>query len=125
MLEEEMNQEQMTIGYDQFMPQPLEDRRKIFNEISAENRALLIKTHVERWMAANRPRLTGEQIAILEEIILCITPERYQAERDMEKIHQEAEALRQKAETVFSREDVRQIMSDRPDYVPPSKDKKG
>ena len=120
-----MNQEQPTIGYDQFMPQPLQDRRRIFNEISAENRALLIKTHVERWLAANRPRLTSEQIAVLEEIIAYITPERYQAERDMEKIHQEAEALRQKAETVFSREDVRQIMSDRPEYVPPIESQNG
>lgn len=47
-----MNQEQTSIGYDEFMPQPLKERLKIFNEVSAENRALLIKTHVERWLAA-------------------------------------------------------------------------
>ena len=120
-----MNQEQLTIGYDQFMPQPLQERLRIFNEVSAENRALLIKTHVERWLAANRPRLTHEQIAVVEEIIPCITPESYQAERDMEKVAQEAEALRRKAEAVFTREDVIQIMSNRADYVPPVEDKKG
>ncbi len=37
----------------------------------------------------------------------------------MEKIHREAEVLREKAEAVLSREDVVQILSDRPDYVPP------
>jgi hypothetical protein len=120
-----MNQEQLTIGYDQFMPQPFKERLKIFNEISAENRALLIKTHVERWLAANRPRLTHEQIAVAEEIIPYITPERYQAERDMKEIEQEAEALRRKAEAVFSREDVIQIVSDRADYVPLAEGKKG
>jgi len=120
-----MDQEQPTIGYDQFMPQPLQDRRRIFNEISAENRALLIKTHVERWLAANRLRLNHEQVAVLEEIIPFISPESYRAERDFEQVAQEAEALRQKAETVFSREDVRQIMSDRPEYVPPIESQNG
>lgn len=113
-----MSQEQPTIGYDQFMPQSLQERIRIFNEVSAENRAMLIKTHVERWLATNRPRLTDEQVAIVEEIIPFITPELYQAERDFEKIDQEAEALRRKAEAVFSREDVMQIMSNRADYVP-------
>ena len=105
------------------MPQPLEKRRRIFNEISAENRALLIKTHVERWLAANRPRLTHEQVAVVEEMSHFITPELYQEEREFEKVAQAAEALHRKAEAVFSREDVVQIMSDRPDYVPAVEDK--
>ena len=120
-----MNQEQPTIGYDEFMPQPLQERLRIFNEVSAENRALLIKTHVERWLAANRPRLTHEQVAVVEEIISYIRPEPYQAERDMEKVAQEAEALRRKAEAVFTREDVIQIMSNRADYVPAAETNKG
>jgi|GEM_PF-4865919 len=118
-LEEKMNQEQTTIGYDDYMPQPLRERRRVFSEISPENRALLVRTHVERWLTTNRPRLTGEQIAVVEEMILYITSERYQPDRDMEKIHQEAEALLRKAETVLSGDDVRQIVFERADYVPP------
>ena len=113
-----MTLEQPTISYDQFMPQSLERRRQIFSEISAENRSLLIRTHVERWLATNRSRLNSEQVAVVEESIRFISPERYQEGRDMEKIHQEAEALRKKAEAVLSREDVIQIFSDRPDYIP-------
>lgn len=114
-----MNQEQPVIGYDEFMPRPLEERLRIFGEISAENRALLIKTHVERWLAAHRPRLTHEQVAVVEEIIPRIRPEWYQAARGAENVVPEAEALRQKAEAVFSREDVIQMMSNRAAYVPP------
>lgn len=115
-----MNQEQQSIGYDEFMPQPFQERRRIFDEISAENRVLLIKTHIERWLAANRQRLNNEQIAVVEETILpFITPERYQVERDTEKVEQEADTLLQKAENVFSREDLWQIASPRADYVPP------
>jgi hypothetical protein len=114
-----MSQERPTVGYDQFMPRPLEERLRLFNEVSAENRALLIKTHVERWLAANRPRLTREQIAMVEELSRAISPEWYDwTGRDFEKVAQEAEALRKKAAAVFSREDVMQIMSDRADYVP-------
>jgi len=114
-----MTPEQPTISYDQFMPQPRERRIQIFNEISAENRALLIQTHVKRWLATNQSRLNSEQVAVVEESIRFISPEKYQEGRDMEKIHREAEALREKAEAVLSREDVVQIFSDRPDYVPP------
>lgn len=120
-----MNQEQPTIGYDQFMPQPLQERIRIFNEVSAENRALLVKTHVERWLAANRSRLTDEQVAVVEEIIPFIAPEWYQAERDFEKIHQEAEALREKLEAVFSREEVGQIVTECAEYVPAVEAEKG
>jgi hypothetical protein len=121
-----MNQEQPTIGYDQFMPQPLQERLRIFNQISAENRALLIKTHVERWLKLNRPRLIHEQVAVVEEIIRSISPEWYKIEeRPVEQVTQEAETLRRKAEAVFSSEDVIQIMSNRANYVPEVKDKKG
>ena len=120
-----MNQEQPTIGYDQFFVKPLKERIKIFNEISAENRALLIKTHAERWLAANRSRLTHEQVAIVEEIIGSISPEWYKPERVFEKIEQEVEALRHKAEAVLSPEDVLQLMSNRAEYVPAIGDENG
>ncbi len=107
------------INYDQFMPQPRERRIQIFNEISAENRALLIQTHIQRWLATNRSRLNSEQVAVVEESIRFISPEKYREGREMEKIPQEAEALRKKAEAVLSREDVVQILSDRSDYIPP------
>lgn len=119
-----MDRGRQLIGYDQFMPQPSEERLRIFNAVSAENRALLIKTHVERWLAANHSRLTYEQVAVVEEIMRSVSPESYQAKRDFEKVEQEAKALREKAEAVFSREDVMQIMSNRANYVPVVEGKK-
>ena len=113
-----MTPEQPIISYDQFMPQPLERRRKIFNEVSAENRALLIKTHVERWLAAHRTKLTSGQVAILEEIGGRISPEWYQEGRDSEKVRREVEGLQQRVEAVLPFEDVAQILGDRADYVP-------
>ncbi len=113
-----MNQGQPTIGYDQFMPKSHQERISIFNDVSAENRALIAKTHVERWLAANRLRLSREQVAVIEEIIGFISPELYEEHRDFEKIVRQVEALREKAEAVLSPEDVIQILSDRLDYIP-------
>lgn len=120
-----MNQEQSTISYDQFFLKPLQERINIFNEISAENRALLIKTHAERWLAANRPRLTHEQVAVVEEIMRSISSEWYEMEQGFEKIEQEVKALRQKAEAILSPEDVLQLMSNRAEYVPAIEDENG
>ena len=113
-----MNQEQSTIGYDQFWPNPLEERIRLFNGVSAENRALLIKAHIKRWLAANRPRLNYKQIAIVEEIIRSISPEWYKIERDFAKVEQAAEALRQKAEAVLEPEDMVQVFTNYAEYVP-------
>ena len=69
-----MNQGQSTIGYDEFFLKPIEERRKIFNEISRENKAFLIKIQVERWFIVNREKLTSEQVIVIEQFIQSISP---------------------------------------------------
>ena len=69
-----MNQEHLVVGYDQFFLKPDRERPKIFNEITAENRAVLVKAHAERWLSANRSKHTDEQVAVGEELIQTITP---------------------------------------------------
>lgn len=120
-----MNQEQPAIGYDQFFLEPVKERVKIFNAISAENRAFLVKTHAGRWLAANRSRLNHEQVTVVEEMIRSISPEWYKTGRVFEEIEQEVEALRQKAEVVLSREDVLQLATNRAKYVPVVEDESG
>lgn len=113
-----MSQEQSAIGYDQFFLKPVKERIKIFNEISAENRAFLFKTQAERWLSANRSRLTYEQIAVVEELIQSISPEWYKKERNFDEIEPEAEVLIKKVEAVLSREDVMELATERAKYIP-------
>jgi hypothetical protein len=100
---------QSTINYKQFKDLQHRERIKIFNEISAENRALLMKTQVENWLAENRSRLNQDQIAVVEEIISFVKPELYRENRDHLKATQEADKLFNKAETVFSREEIMEM----------------
>jgi hypothetical protein len=114
-----MNQEQGMIGYDGFFLCSVEERREIFNEISADNRAFLVKTHAERWLAANRSRLTDEQVSVVEELIQSILPEWYKTKHDFsEEIDPKFEALINKVEAILSREDVIQLAANRAEYIP-------
>ncbi len=113
-----MNQKQKTLSYDQFMPRPLQERIRLFNEVSAENRALLVKTHIERWLVKNQSRLTEEQIAVVDEVLQFAIPENYGSNRNIEKLHSEIQKTGEKAAAVFSREDIMQILSNRADYLP-------
>ena len=119
-----MDQEQITVNYDQFFLKPVKERIEIFNEITAENRAFLVKTQAERWMEANRSRLSREQVFIVEEFIQSISPEWYKTKHDFsEKIDPEAEALVKKIEASISRKDVLQLATNRADYIPVVEDK--
>lgn len=113
-----MNQEQATIGYDQFFLKPIKERIEIFNDISAANRAFLVKTQAERWLTANRPRLNTEQVDIVEDVIQSISAEWYKEGRDFEEIEPETQTLIQKVEAVFSREDVIELSTNRAKYIP-------
>ena len=114
-----MSQEQVEINYDQFYLKSFDKRREIFNEISAENRAFLVKTHAERWLAANRSRLTREQVSAVEELNQSISPEWYKTRHDFsEEIDPKVEALINKVEAVLSREDMLQLATNRAEYIP-------
>ncbi len=118
-----MNQEKLTVGYDAFFLKPVEERIKIFNEISAENIAALFKTQTERWLAANRSRITQEQAALVEKVIQSISPEWYKKRSDFDEIEPEAKVLVNKLETTFSRDDLRDLATERAKYIPAIEDK--
>ena len=113
-----MSYDQRVVGYDEFYLKPVEDRIKIFSEISAENRAGLVKEQAERWLAANWSRLTDEQIAVVEEVVRSIKPEWYKNRENIDEISHEAEALAGKIQTVLLREDLRQLATERADHIP-------
>lgn len=113
-----MNQEQPTVSYDDFFLKPDKERLEIFNEITAENRALIVKTQSERWLAANRSRLNNEQIVAVEAMIHAISPDWYKTDRNFEEINPEVEAMVKKVEAVLSPDDVKQLATRRAEYIP-------
>ena len=62
------------------------ERVSLFNSISAEERAELVRTHISRWLNLHRHELTDEQIAIVEENIAFIRTDLYALPRDEDLI---------------------------------------
>ena len=117
-----MDQEHQEVTYKQFFQKPFKERLNIFNEITADNRALLVKTHAERWLAANRSRLANEQINAVEDLMVALSPKWYETDRDFEKLEPEIEVLIKKIEALLSREDCQQLASNRSEYIPTADD---
>ena len=67
-----------TIEYEAFCKLPdTEAKRSAFVRTSPENRAVLVRTQLERWRDANRAGLSAKQLAGLAELISSVTPETY------------------------------------------------
>lgn len=65
------------VTYDEFISLTVDQRRERFRQMSPENKALVIRTHGERWLNDNRGRLTATERAIFREVIDFVTPELY------------------------------------------------
>jgi hypothetical protein len=64
-----------TINYDEFMRLDFNARRERFSHLSHESRAMIVRTHAERWLAENRDRLSRSEIAVFQEAIAFVTPD--------------------------------------------------
>jgi hypothetical protein len=94
------------VSYDEFVKLSLDTRRDQFARLSADQKAHIKRTHAERWLAANRHRLSAEQIAVTTEAIAFVTPEIYLQPNDPEIAKQE-EAVKQKLACVLGRDHAR------------------
>ena len=74
----------MAIDYDSFRAKPWAERVRLFNAISAEEAAELVRTHISRWLQLHREELTAEQVNIVEENISFVSSELYRRPRNRE-----------------------------------------
>ena len=105
------------IDYDSFMQGDLNARISTFQKITAENKAEIVRTQIERWLEVNRGRLTAEQIAIMEENLAFVTPEVYEQSRTQSSLTR-AKDLEARSLALLSREDVGQALTIHGAYIP-------
>ena len=98
------------IGYDDFMKISVDQRRGRFASLTAANKSLIVRTHGERWLADNRGRLTIGEIAVFQDMVNFVTPERY-AKRAEAGIDKEEQALRDRMRCRVSTVDVVQAFN--------------
>ena len=98
------------VTYDEFMKISVEQRHARFGALSAENKALIVRTHAERWLASNRARLTASEVGVFQEMISFVTPERY-AKPAGAAMGKEEQALRAKMRCRVSPDEVVQAFN--------------
>jgi hypothetical protein len=85
------------LDYDSFRAKHWAERISLFNSISAEERAELVRTHLSRWLSLHRHELTSEQVAMLEENIAFISTDLYALPRDEELVNRYLELAKRTA----------------------------
>ena len=100
----------MHIDYDTFASMSPLKKNSVMHKLTIENVAELVRTHFQRFLDANRARLSAEQIATIEEDIASIAPDLYREDR--ERTEEEFNRMRRKEEErlrLFSPDDARAL----------------
>ena len=95
-----------TVDYDTLMQQ--QDRaaiRRQFAQLSPENKALIVRTQIERWISANRARLSPAQLQVMQEMAAVVSPDLYSPNRT-EATLARVQELEKRAISLLGKEDV-------------------
>ena len=95
-----------TVDYDTLMQQ--QDRaaiRRQFAQLSPENKALIVRTQIERWISANRARLSPAQLQVMQEMAAVVSPDLYSPNRT-EATLARVQGLEKRAISLLGKEDV-------------------
>ena len=93
------------ITYDEFMRLPVQQRHEQFSRFAADSKASMVRTHAERWVAANKTRLSSSELGVLQEAIAFITPRIFEAPMDPQVLKRESD-LRSSMRCRVNTEDV-------------------
>jgi hypothetical protein len=95
------------ITYDDFVKLSSEARREKFQRLTAEHKALMKRTHAERWLTTNRATLSDAQIAVANDAIAFVTPQIYLRPNDPGILKQE-ERIKQRLTCILGHDNTRQ-----------------
>jgi hypothetical protein len=110
---------QAAVSYDSVMNRDVHARQLLFNALSATNKAEIINTHIQRWIARNNARLSPEQVSILKERMALVTDELSGKLPKSQETADRFNDLQRRTARMFAWEDMRQATSMlQADYIP-------
>ncbi len=98
------------LDYDTYCAMNLETKKKVFVDVTPENRAELVRTQIQRWLDKNRSRLTADQIKVMEDNIAFVKADLYKFPRKESDLDQ-AKRLEQRTLAVMTREDMGEALT--------------
>lgn len=106
-----------TLDYDSFMQQDLKTRLATFKTLSAEAKAEIMGTHIQRWVEANRDTLTPDQLAMTREWQAFAKAENYRTPLSDEQ-SAVLKDIESRSETLFSKDQIREALTIHATYIP-------
>jgi hypothetical protein len=95
----------MTIDYDEFRRTTWEERVAIFNALSSEKKAELVRSQIAGWLERHRGELSPPQIEFLEEAARWPSADMYEA-RKPDAVVARAKDMEKRARALLSREQI-------------------
>ena len=95
-----------TVDYDTLMQQ--QDKaaiRRQFAQLSPENKTLIVRIQIERWITAIRARLSPAQLQVMQEMAAVVSPDLYSPNRT-EATLARVQELEKRAISLLGKEDV-------------------
>jgi hypothetical protein len=86
------------LEYEAFCKKDEKEKRRLFRAAPVDQKAVLARTQMERWLEANRSSLSNEQLAVLQELIPTVTADLFQSNSEAKAKMQSFEA---RASSVF------------------------
>ena len=94
------------VDYDTYGQSDRQTQIGLFNAITSENRALLVRTHITRWVAANSSVLNDEQLDAVKAVLEVITADLYRDGLAEEQRRGATDGVMRRLEEVFTREQI-------------------
>jgi hypothetical protein len=94
-------------------------RLEKFQELTAAERAALLREQAVRWRRLHAERLTPEQNQLLEQMVEFIQPELFEGRRHNEDLIKTFMSLEEKISGAFTSEESLEAFTLRGSYLPP------
>ena len=97
------------LTYLEYMSLNTDARRQVFNKISVDKKADLVRAQVVSWREVHRKELNEDQLASIDELLTIIDPEFYTAQKSAGKqLH--LQEVTERANILFAPEQIRELM---------------
>lgn len=93
----------------EYMSLDAEARRQVFNKVSADKKAELVRAQVESWREAHRQELNADQLASIDEMLAILDPELYATQKSPDRQLQMQEII-ERANVRFAPEQFRELV---------------
>lgn len=104
------------MAYEAYCQMERTEKRTAFKSLPAEQRAQLMRTHLERWRDANKAKLNEAQLTLIKEMAAATSPAMFGGgtEAEQAKARELIEALETRADSLFTNDQRRALRYDAP-----------